>query len=69
MDVTHKKYQAIFPVNGNSIWAWWIVQGTSSSPACPFSVNYLDRLEDLMGCHFSYPATHPGMEAHFAIKC
>lgn len=69
MDVTHKTYKALVPVNGNSIQAWWIVQGTSSSPVCPLSVNNLDRLENLMGCHFSYSATHPGMEEHLAIKC
>lgn len=60
MDVIHKKYKALVPVNGNSIQAWWIVQGASSSLVCPLSVNNLDRLQDLMGCHFSYSATYPG---------
>lgn len=70
MDVTHKKVKALVPVNGNSIQAWWIIKGTFSWPVCPVSVNNVGRIEDLMGCHFSYFATHPGhTEEHLVIKC
>lgn len=44
MDVIHKKYKALLPVNGNNSQSGCIVQVTSSSPFCPLSVNNLDRL-------------------------
>lgn len=49
-----KKYKALVSRKWKQYLGSVIVHGTSKSPLCPLSVNNLDRLSDLMGCHFSY---------------
>lgn len=48
-----KKYKALVSRKWKQYLGSVIIHGTFKSPLCPLSVNNLDRLSDLMGCHFS----------------
>lgn len=69
-DAIEKKHKALIPENGDNIQDLRIVRGMAYWLLCPLSVNNMDRLQDLMGCHFSYSSAHSGtLEEHPLIKC